>query len=97
MEYKYPIETHNSVGFKNTSDFNNEAFNDYLHQDRQNNRSGYLTCSYDELKNLLGNPIKLSANFMYPETVKKKCKNYFGKILITFTINREVKIIFYLM
>ena len=83
MEYKYPIETHNSVGFKNTSDFNNEAFNDYLHHDRQNNRSGYLTCSYDELKNLLGNPIKLSANFMYPETVKKmqelfwKDTNYF--------------------
>ena len=71
MEYKYPIETHNSVGFKNTSDFNNEAFNDYLHHDRQSNRSGYLTCSYDELKNLLGNPIKLSASFMYPETAKQ--------------------------
>jgi len=71
MEYKYPIETHNSVGFKNTSDFNNEAFNDYLHHDRQSNRSGYLTCSYDELKNLLGNPIKLSASFMYPETAKE--------------------------
>ena len=41
MQYKYPIETHNSVGFKNTSDFNNEAFNDYLHHDRQSNRSGY--------------------------------------------------------
>ena len=72
MEYKYPIETHNSVGFKNTSDFNNEAFNDYLHHDIQSgNRSGYLTCSYDELKNLLGNPIKLSASFMYPETAKE--------------------------
>ena len=72
MEYKYPIETHNSVGFKNTSDFNNEAFNDYLHHDIQSgNRSGYLTCSYDELKNLLGNPIKLSASFMYPETAKQ--------------------------
>ena len=72
MEYKYPIETHNSVGFKNTSDFNNEAFNDYLHHDMQSgNRSGYLTCSYDELKNLLGNPIKLSASLMYPETVKE--------------------------
>jgi hypothetical protein len=83
MEYKYPIETHNSVGFKNTSDFNNEAFNDYLHHDRQSNRSGYLTCSYDELKNLLGNPIKLSASFMYPETAKEIYKlqwqddNYF--------------------
>ena len=71
MQYKYPIETHNSVGFKNTSDFNNEAFNDYLHHDRQSNRSGYLTCSYDELKNLLGNPIKLSASLMYPETAKE--------------------------
>ena len=72
MQYKYPIETHNSVGFKNTSDFNNEAFNDYLHHDMQSgNRSGYLTCSYDELKNLLGNPIKLSASLMYPETAKE--------------------------
>ncbi len=83
MQYKYPIETHNSVGFKNTSDFNNEAFNDYLHHDRANNRSGYLTCSYDELKKLLGNPIKLSASFMYPDTLKKMRKlswqddNYF--------------------
>ena len=83
MEYKYPIETHNSVGFKNTSDFNHEAFETYLSTNAYSNRSGYLTCSYDELKNILGNPIKLSASFMYPDTLKKMRKfswfddNYF--------------------
>lgn len=75
MEYKYPIETHNSVGFKDISDFTMNKSSPYFSVINDFNKSEYLNCTYDELKNLLGNPVKLKSSFMYPNSTKKAKKN----------------------
>jgi len=85
MEYKYPIETHSSMGYHNIDDFNFDEWRDESKVAKDFNikkldwlnQSGVLLCTYDKLKKLLGNPIKLKSNAVLPQT-KKDINKYYG-------------------
>ena len=85
MKYKYPIETHNSMGYHNIDDFNYDGWRDESKVAKDFNikkldwlnQSGVLLCTYDKLKKLLGNPIKLKSNAVFPKT-KKDMNRYYG-------------------
>ena len=90
MQYKYPIETHNSMGYHNINDFNFDGWledtkvaKDFGKKQFTNlNQSSAIICSYKELKKLLGKPIKLHSEIMFPKT--KKVLEKYGSLLSSF-------------
>ncbi len=85
MKYKYPFETHTSMGYKDLDDFylsgneyclsREKILTDFEDLPRQST-SGVLKCSYDDLKNLLDNPIKIKASAVCPKTPIDKARYY---------------------
>ena len=91
MEYKYPIETHNSMGYHNIDDFNYDGWledskvaKDFGKEEfTRLNQSSAIICSYEELKKVLGKPIKLYSKVMFPKT--KKVLDKYGCLSSAFT------------